>query len=187
MGRLGEQLEKARVNPSIVFQSRIARSRESAGILASRVGGTLWPPSCRFCELHPGSLDSLRFSSLPNSPIDPVRDESHPMAYGAESWLAMKERVLHASNELFEGYGDSLVALVTHQGYIRALFEQHRISSRRRMGSLDDYFKVEGRAVLLETRRSRLVVEALFDGTPPRTNRRHPRRMSEMSHLPSWS
>lgn len=105
----------------VLYSSVLARSVETAEIIAASLGVNGVVQDCDLCELHPGDCDGADWE-------DQVRvrgtggewDPDEPMSAGGESLRDFDARVRIALERLMDLHAGESVAVVTHGGFITA-------------------------------------------------------------------
>ena len=107
-----------------VYTSLLARSIETAAILAPALGAALDPRSeCDWCEIHGGDaeglpLEDLRRHNLP----DPIDTAFHRRVPGAESWAEFYVRAGSRLRRISREHPGECVVVVGHGGIVGASF-----------------------------------------------------------------
>lgn len=118
---LSDRLARDAEHFDALYSSILARSVETAQIIAPTLGLSQPRQDCDLCELHPGECDGMTWedqirlygsgwNSSPDQPISP----------GGESLRSFDRRVRAALNRLVEYHAGDSVAVVTHGGFITA-------------------------------------------------------------------
>jgi probable phosphoglycerate mutase len=120
-GALARRLQAEGQTCDVLYSSVLARSVETAEIIAASLGVHDVVQDCDLCELHPGACDGADWD-------DQVRvrgtggewDPDEPMSPGGESLRAFDLRVRAALQRLMDFHAGESVAIVTHGGLITA-------------------------------------------------------------------
>lgn len=118
---LARRLEAEARVCDVLYSSVLARSVETAEIIAPSLGLNDVVQDCDLCELHPGDCDGTDWD-------DQVRvrgtggewDPDQPMSPGGESLRDFDQRVRAALQQLMDLRSGESVAVVTHGGFITA-------------------------------------------------------------------
>lgn len=146
--RSTHELIHAKVAVDQVFCSSLRRSRQSAYIAAEALGVPVASPSCLLCELHPGSIDAVRFSDLGRPLARYVDDQG--IGSGGESPREFRERILALLGLLTKDYRGLSLLLVTHFGVIDAFVRLFGLALNLPGANNDVIWIEEGRSIIVE-------------------------------------
>ena len=144
---LARRLQGEAQTCDIVYSSVLARSVETAEIIAASLGVNDVVADCDLCELHPGDCDGSVWD-------DQVRvrgtggewDPDEPMSPGGESLRDFDVRVRAALQRLMDLHAGESVAIVTHGGFITAamlfFLGMAGVADRRSFALTPDYTSV---------------------------------------------
>ena len=118
---LARRLQAEAQSYDVLHSSVLARSVETAEIVAASLGVDDIVKDCDLCELHPGDCDGAEWD-------DQVRvrgtggewDPDEPMSIGGESLRDFDLRVRAALQRLMDLHAGESVAVITHGGFITA-------------------------------------------------------------------
>jgi probable phosphoglycerate mutase len=119
-----EWLATADLEPAGLISSPVRRTRETAAIVAERLGLTPDPDEPGFAEMDFGVWDGLTFAEIqqrhPEELAAWLGDFQRP-AGGGESFAVVRERVLAARDRVLEAYAGRTVLVVSHVSPIKVL------------------------------------------------------------------
>jgi probable phosphoglycerate mutase len=108
-----------------VYTSVLARSIETAAILAPALGGDDLVPQaeCDWCEIHAGEAEGLPFDDLRKHNLpDPADSAFHRRVPGAESWADCYVRLGSRLRRVAREHPGERVVVVGHGGTVGASF-----------------------------------------------------------------
>jgi ribonuclease H / adenosylcobalamin/alpha-ribazole phosphatase len=114
----------AREDIDVVVTSPVRRTRESAAILARRLGAEIAEVVDGMAEMDFGSWDGFTFAELMAQHQDDLTAwlADHGVAAGGgESFRQVQERVLAARDQLLEKYAGATIVVLTHVSPIKIL------------------------------------------------------------------
>jgi len=107
-----------------VYTSVLARSIETAAIIAPALGRLSPSAECDWCEIHPGSAEGLTFDEIAERfpPEGDADDPSRRRAPDGETWVEFYARVGARLQRIAREHAGETVVVVGHGGTVGASF-----------------------------------------------------------------
>ncbi len=121
---LAQRAQEAGRGIDVVVTSPVRRTRESAAIVAGRLGLEVAEVVDGVAEMDFGAWDGLSFAEIHERHPDDLKawlGDHSVAAGGGESFAQVRERVLAARDDLLQRYAGATVAVVSHVSPIKLL------------------------------------------------------------------
>lgn len=101
-----------------LYASLMARSIETADLLADVIGGLSVVRDCDFCEQHPGEMDGMSFAEADRHYPPASWEPDSRRSPGSETWREMAERVARGLDRLTQQHVGQSAVVVCHGGVV---------------------------------------------------------------------
>jgi len=109
-GELGET--------TVLYSSLMARSVQTAAIVAEALGGLQLSSACDFCESHPGEMDGLSWEEADRLYPPLSWEPQGRRAPGCETFAEMADRVARGLDGLVQRHAGGVAVVVCHGGVV---------------------------------------------------------------------